>query len=283
MLFQPRENIEELSIRLLGQKPGQTAQALHASLLRNGKHCTPQAVYKELTKLISHGVVIKEGGRYSLKGSWIFELRSFSENLYRHFLSSSSTNLLLPSERQTHRWKFRTLIEADDFWGHLLVVLLRKTRSKILFESVAYPWFELIHQHKEHLFRSTLRLLGKKIYMIVADDSFLTRHCLKFWTSEISVVSTAPGPFNSPQGRIIDVIDDFVLEISFPIKLQREIADFFKGVNNLNEFGAGALFNILRRPSDITLKLRHNAKAAGSLRRKFADYFGITRATLDEV
>lgn len=274
MFFQPNERIEEVCVRLLGEKPGQNAAELHGQIAFT---CTLQSVYKELKKLSAQGVLVRKRGRYFLQASWLMKMHQMTSSFYEEFLSDSLSEELLPAEGTSLKWKFRTLIDFDDFWGHLLVVLLQETDSKILFEFVSHPWFELIHHHKENLFRDTLRSLDKKIYMSLADDSFLTRRCLQSWTRDVSQFSTSAGPFESKIGSIIDVIGPFVVESQLSPKLQRGVAEIFERVDSSRKINSGEILEVFREKASIRVSIVNNPIKAQRVRRKFIDFFGLTK------
>jgi len=280
MLFQPEEKIEEICVQLLGHRPGQNAKEIHEQI---SFPCTLQSVYKELNKLALQGILVRKKRKYYLQAYWLMKLHSMANDFYARFLDQPQIEAFLPPEKKTYRWKFKSLIETDDFWGHLLVLLLKETDSKVLFEFVSHPWFELIHHHKENLFRETLRNLNKKIYMALGDDSYLTHRCLKHWSSDICTFATAPGPFDPGEGRIVDVMGTYILEVQLPIVLQNQIARLFETTNTSAKIEPGEILEIFRKKSNINVSIRNDAARAKRLRKKFIDYFGLTREMLGEV
>lgn len=263
---------------MLGLEPGLSANQVCQRLKGTYSH---QAIYKELKKLMSQGIVVRRSKRYYLQASWIMNMHELTTTIYSRFLDKPQIDELLPEYGLTYRWSFRSLMDADNFWGHLLVVLLKHCKSRALFEFISHPWYELIHHHKENLFRDTLKRTKKRLYLVLRDHSSLSNKCLDFWTPDICEFSSAPGPFAFRSGLALNLMDDYIIELRLPPKLQQEIDHIFQSYEVDSKLVPSKVFQTFKSPAKVSISISHNPVKAKRLRRNFVEYFGLRKHELE--
>ena len=83
-----------------------------------------QAVYKELRGLCEQGIVQKVRQDYSINSVWVLQLQVLASKMAKTcFGASSSVPVLEPQGSAS--WKFNNLLDMNDFWGHMVLHLMR--------------------------------------------------------------------------------------------------------------------------------------------------------------
>lgn len=269
MLLELHPSLEEKLVTVLAKHPESTVKQLLARV----PSYTSQALYKELTKLCREGVVFKEGKKFSLNWTWINSLLRFGEETRASYLRSSTALVPAASKRLEHH--FSSLLAADDFWAHAVVSLFAHTKAPCMFEWMPHPWFELIHKEKEDLFRATLRSQGRKIYMILGNDTYLDRICSKLWETPVYEYSFAKSPFEALQSEYFDVIGDCILRLKLDKTYAKELQAYYRRTSSKDQVNASELVGLLSRKTNVRIVIERNQLKAKRLQKKFCVFFGI--------
>ena len=275
MLFQSDPKLEEIIVVLLAGKAALDAEEIELACRKLGKPFTRQAIYKELAKLQRQGIALKVGRQFTLKFDWVMRMQHLSEKMHETQLRFNLASTILPLPGEMKTWHFSDLFRLDDFWAHLLLVLLRGSQSKHLFERVAQPWFELIHAKKELNFKNALRMLKKRVYVSMDASPYLGAALTDNWPGDIYEYSFAEGPFTGNSRYIYDVIDQYVLRIDLGATLPKVIDHLFREIRRSEDINIGTIVQSLRTKSRLTVKLENNIQHAARRIKDFRRFFGI--------
>ena len=132
MILQTKENLEDFIVKTLADKPSLTVAQINKELVRNAKKYTPQAIYKELRKLQKEGVLFKLGNQYTLRLPWVFDFVSLADKLSTTYTERPQLSLILPEINKKEIWHFSDLLKMNDFWSHILLILIQQVSLKFL-------------------------------------------------------------------------------------------------------------------------------------------------------
>lgn len=276
MLLQTDQKLEEYIVGLLAEKESATASWLHQQVMRVGRQCSLQAIYKELSKLQKVGVVVKVKNKFSLRLTWVMDLVSLTDQMYDTHLQNPPYESILPAEGEKRTWVFYDLLKMDDFWAHVTVALFRHSKMKILFEWIPHPWFYLVIHDKQIQFQKASRITGRKFHMIIGGQTYLDKLCIQYWPEDLYEYSFAESPFSGDNATYLDVIDDYVLTIKLTGKTAAAIDRLYESIRTAEDVELGRILEVLTSRTKVTLTLERNPKKASKLIRKFTDFFGVS-------
>ena len=279
LLLQVNQNLEEKIVRFLSTQHSVSAiQIWKALTVSEQKRCTLQAIYKGLLKLQKEGVIVKASTLYSLSTSWIFNLVSFADQLYKKQVDTSSLQMILPNGTKA-TWNFNSIPRMHDFWSHLILIALKNSSEKFVFEWLPHPWYQLIHTTKLSSFRKALLMISERFYIIVGGDGFLDRICEPYWKSrKIYQYSFSKSDLDLPLSRGVLVIGEFIITLDFLPSFANKLDSFFKETNSLQGPEIGEILQFLSRRTSLTLKFEKNPRKAALLKRKFIRHFGLVES-----
>ncbi len=276
MLLDSFPKLDEILIPLLAERPFVSANWLHAKVARTSRQFTVQAIYKELRKLESSGVVVKAAGKYSLTLAWVFDLIRLSDTVKQVYLDNLGKLIIVDPSIPKQKWKFSNLLTLDRFWGYIILALYKQSKSRIMFQWIPHPWFELAQYELNERFTDAMRLIGAKAFVSVGDDSSLDQQYAKLWPKDLVEYSHAVGPFHGKlQSKYLCVIDDFVLTVSIDKHNVVEIEDIFDNTSTVNRLDRSRVLRLFNLKGNHTICLEMNRKKAAQLAAKFRDFFGI--------
>lgn len=274
MLTQKPKNISESIIQLFRIKQDYTAKELLPLVKAEYGKCSERALYKQLGLLIEAGVIVRTGTRYSVSLTWVLSLMSLGEELYDSIVSEHLQHDYLPLAGAKRTWRFRDLQHLDRFWIEMIFLLFESSKSRQMYVWVPFFWFDLVHYHKDLEAQAAMKKAGNKMFMMLGEDSYLTRLPEKYWSREVYEWSYAPGPFVEEDNLYYDVIDDYVMTIELTPKTTRRIQELFNDVTGPEDLKQIGRFEAIKSNAPVTLTIEHNPKKARKMLRQFQEYFG---------
>lgn len=158
MLLQIHEKLDELIVKALCHKANMTSKEIHQDVAeRSGHMYTAQAVFKELTKLQSAGVVVRLKSRYSLMLSWTMRLNTLADVAKEVYLTKSPLDLIMAECEVKKTWRCSDFDKFANFWLQAKVALLRHTGGGALYEWQPHAWTELLYPERHRDLGGALR------------------------------------------------------------------------------------------------------------------------------
>ena len=274
-MFLSQSTLAQRLVYLLAAAPDQQARDLWIGARRGSRSFSVAAIYKELTKLQALGIVVKQRTRYSLSYTWIAESQQFIERVSHRYQQPDYLSSFIPGAVGKHTWRFRSLLDMDDFWNQILLALVSQDRGERVFSWVPHPWFVLIHTEKERKFHSALHARGKKFFTIFGDDGFLDRLAERLYPRDIHDYAFAPAPFHREQSSYFDVVGEFLLTVRIEEPLTRAIERLFCSVRTKRDLDPLRAMQVLTTRGAIRMTLERNPRKTSKLTRLFCDYFGL--------
>jgi hypothetical protein len=275
MLLQAKENLEELIVKMLAEKPNLLASDIHKEIIKTNKRYSLQAVYKELRKLHRGGVIVKTGQKYNLRLPWAIEFVSLADSISHAYLDSPSMASILPDIHKKEIWHFNNLLKMNDFWGHLLLILVQQSKKKILLGWNHHLWFHLAQTKQEEQYIKSLGLADGKLYLIVGSDSYLDKWAEKFLNKKVVQYFFGKSNFEKDYSKYINVIDDYLLIIKLDKKMTRMIEGLYQKTKSAEDIDFSTVFDIFNRKTNVSIWLEKNPKKTDIVRRRFKRFFGV--------
>ncbi len=274
MLLCPHPALEELLVLALSRKPGVSAEWLLTQVSNKQRSYTIQAVYKELRKLQTDGIVFKQGKLYGLSLSWVLNLWSTAEQMLDLYSRQAGSSLTLPGDGEIHSYVFSRLAHVDDLWIHYLLLMLQNSEKKVLYQWLPHPWFHLIHSHKSWPLHEALKVAGYRVQSIVGGATFLDQYSKRITTNGAYEFYYGPGPFSS-QLEYYSVSDHFLFTLRLDKQTTGRIELLYSSVTSSKELDVSKIVTAINQPGRMTVTVESGTKKANNIWRKFQGYFEI--------
>lgn len=274
MFLEGREKLGEHIIRLLGEHPKSSVEDMRASLRAKGIIVTIQAIYKELRILRKSGIIVKTGKHYRLAFAWILHLADFAERLRTTYLRDAENTSLLPPAGKKNVWRFQSLLQLNEFWSHILLLLVERSSQKKLLGWNPHPWFHLVQTKQEERYITSLKLTRGTLYLILGGKTFLDRWAEHFFDKSVVRYSFGKSTFHPLRSLYINVIDEYVLTVKLDKNTTVAIDEFYEEVNKHEDLDSAVIMDIFHSNARATLQLEHSPLKARKLRKKFSNFFG---------
>lgn len=273
-LFPWSGQLEELLIRELALIQSASVLELQKRIAKRTRRYSLPGMYKALNKLRDDGVVYKEGDRFGLSLYWVLNFSHLAESLLETHVRKATHETLLPEEGEKITWRFSRLLPYDDFWIHILLVMLNGSPGSILYQWIPHPWFHLFQSDKGHSLVDALKAARYQMYNIIGGATYLDRRAAEITSPGVYEYAYPEGPFEGQMDRYYSVVENYVLTHKIDPRTVRNIENLFREATSKKELKLPQVMGLVQQPVKITLVLEHNKQKSKRLLRKFADYFG---------
>lgn len=267
-------SLEQTMLRLLSSEPHLTAERMRALASQGRGKFSPAAVYKVLSRLLSTGVVVKSGSRYSLSLAWVFELLTFADHVSKTYFSDDYVGTLMPSPGKRLSWKFTDLTRCNEFWNQLLLGLLKHTEAEDVFSWVPYPWFALLQDARESRLHKAFKMSGRRFFTNFGPSGSLESAVRKLYNHKNQTISFARGPLSELKNSYIDVVGDYVLTVTLAPDAARRTNHLFSELGHRHEVSPGKHLAVLSQRCKTSVVIECNPKKAQRLRKPLQEFFG---------
>jgi hypothetical protein len=267
--------ITDLIVSDLSRNPSSRVREMMERFERLGENLTRQALHRNLNQLKDVGVVVSEGGRYSLKLSWIISARRFIKETTEKYFSRDMIKQVQPGPGEAKEWRFPNLAEMDMFGCHLDLALFELVDDLDYFAWEPFPWYVPFAPEQEEIFSESLKSLKKNRKVVVGGDSYL--HRVRDGRPNSDAFSII---YDSEFPREKNVFEylygEYLLEVVVPDRTAESLETFFGEVSSADEFSYRKLEKLAyREVGDVILRIWNNRAEAQSrradYRRIFAD------------
>ena len=134
-------------------------------------------------------------------------------------------------------------------------------------------WFHLLDLKKELQAMRAMHRGGNKHFLMIGSDSFVDRLPSGYWNKKVYQWSYAPGPFEKDRRHYFDVIDDYVLTVTFSEDFVARLDKLCFNIHSQRDLSSADLKSFFDAPTPATITLENNNRKANALRGKFIEYF----------
>lgn len=233
---------------------------------------TIQAVYKELKKLKSEGVVIDKGQKLSLT-LWYINHQLEKWKSISHFYSHTvDVNQIFNIERgKSSSFTFNNLAELDAFWTQSYLFLERVIPETIpTYTCVPHDWFFYSRPLSDERWTYAQSRVQR---LIVTHPAEIDLQVLKHRRKQGYQFTPSENPLKQSEITYYTFIGDWIFEVNLDQKIGRKLNNFVSDVLSIKEIDQVNLDELLSEKGVFKLKVYNNPKKAKLLTNKLKKYF----------
>ncbi len=269
-LFDPINPIFGAIVESVAVKPHITIADLHEHLQKQMMMKISLAhVYRIVTRMIDHQILIKSHGKLSLNLMWISYIEFVAARAKR-IQQHDDGYPLRPGQKVIHEGK--SLFDVEALWNHILVSLYRVSQEKNIYKYYSHTWWQLGRNAEEISFYKQLKERGIDCKWVFGGKTFLDELAASRVREIYDVVTTETPPFPK-EGYNLNVFGEYIVECILPEKISRHLSFFFEGVKNEQEFDHDLFEDIFSMRGKFKITVWRNAKQAEVLRQKLQACF----------
>ena len=265
--------LERQIINLLALNGALSALEIHAHITDRHAHYSIQAIYYVLRKLKRIEVVVKVGINFSLSLTWALELLETAKQIESRLWNSLSGDQVVPSNHKSLSWSFSSLINLDDFWVQLMLLLLARSKCDFVCNFCPHPWFYYAHQSKLDKFYGILGRQKIKILLIVGGRSYLDKKFISATPRKLYQCVHGSGErYGAGIARHIMAIGDYTIKVQLGTNMGIAIDRCFSASTDTSMKQLQLLQQIINQPTRARLTVSHQPAKAKQLLHSFLRY-----------
>ena len=214
MLIDARSNLRGAIVEVLSREPLLDAVSLSKRVACVYRNCSKQGLYKELRKLESQGVVVRQIHRYCLRLPWIIELGELATRIDKVYSSASYLASLLGDKGTKHSWLFSDLRRADLYWTQLSLALHNSIPCKNALAWARHPWFLFCHPQREAEFVKVISR-SKMTALFLEGDGYFDRFYQAHYRTPRYSIHTGVKLAIKHAFDSVEVVGDHLIAVSF--------------------------------------------------------------------
>lgn len=281
-LISAEPSLKETIIRLLAKKSSLSGSTLRLMLTKLIKRSfTKQAVYKELRKLESAGIVVRDMDGYSLKLSWVISVVELSEQLSQNYFCEKHLKKFLPAPQKKLNWTFSSLGKTDLFWTQLVSNIFKLNPESICYLWAPHPWWYLVHPRIDQQLLISLQKINARFYHLFSEDNYLVKQYIHFGKATPIITTKISSNFLPDyQKCYLDINGDYITTIKPDKHFSDKIENYFAKIKNRCELEQNPPYALTHSKGKIRLTIENNAKKATALKLDYLEIYNSAKSIL---
>lgn len=262
-------SVKETVLSVLAVEDGLRLTDIHKRLLsRFHLRSSVQATRKALLALLSEKVVEKRGTGYSISLQWVLEQKSFLDQVLLSRTRKRLSALDLPGK--SNEFVFENLFELDNFWNALLLQLAEKENKKEWIAWDNFLWFFIINIGFETALVNELHQKGFRCFVGARKGFGINDWAFGIYRS-LGVRTVLLPEKAVSAGVDLNVLGDYIIEVSFDEKVFKKIASIFSKYTRLEDIPLSVVGELSTMKGKHVLRLIHSPVLAENLRNRFKE------------
>lgn len=275
MISSNKQSVEDLIVETLAKNPYTEGPDLVLLINKLRSKTTKQAVYSALKYLTESETVAKVGNKYFLSRLWLQKINQLFKNQKEKELTRDAIFNL--KEKESISYHFPSLLTCDTYWAHIFT-LLTEWISKDIPVFVWNP-HEIFIIGRNRIEKSCLKEFeeqNKYAFFITRGKTYLDMEFKKTWNNNYVSIST-DDKLKFANNYYLNIFKDFIIEVFIDEKLMREIDNFYKNNQKLNEENIKTFEKTFQKKYPVRMKISRKNKKAILLRKKLSKDFFIPK------
>ena len=237
-----------------------TAKELQIKLRQHGVSISLVAIYAILKDLLANDVLIKRSDTYVVNLSWLLATSQRLRELVDQVITGphGAGAFQLEEIEQTgvaRTWRVSSLVEINDLWVQLLIILLRRSDSNIVYELIPHLWYGYLPSYRDEYFQRTFKDLKADIRVCVQGRIFLDSEPIQNRNVSYRTIQLPRIEVPGNGTRYFASVDNWLTTLRIPSFLASQISDIFQKSRTDNASFRKELNRILRAKANCTLSL----------------------------
>lgn len=234
---------------------------------------TPQAVYKEIRKLVSDDVIINKNKRIGLT-LWYIEdqVNTWNQSLEKYTKRISMRGVLDLPKGKSLNLEFKNLKELDTYWTQSFIVL-----EKLISESfptytiVPHDWFYYSKNKSDSYW--THKQSDRKQRLLITHPFDIDREVIREGRKSTYQYTIGENPLKQNETKYYTLISDWVFEVDLDKDVNEMLTAYISKLGKLNQVDIIEINNILEKRGNFKIKIKHSPVLAAKLTKKVIKYF----------
>ena len=234
---------------------------------------TYQAVRKAIDRMHAQAVLHKQKKKYSISKEWVFQLKSFFDQLLTTYDSGKEIHAFTSDLAKENYavYTLPTLYDLDNFWGDILKYLvdhLKPEEKRIAINYGHYTWWMMANLGRETRLYEYHKKKKVDTYFIFFRDLPLNKQSTKIYESlghKVRVIEDK----KIDEAVAVNILGDTVLQVKYPKEIVGKIRRFFEKYKNTEEMSMKELTEIVHVPCEIKFIMFRNPTIAQNLRETY--------------
>ncbi|MBI4440845.1 hypothetical protein HY639_01640 [Candidatus Woesearchaeota archaeon] len=240
---------------------------------RYAKSCTYQAVFKSLTELREHKIVVQTAQGYHINLDWIKELQSYTDVIETNYYAKEKVVSLdgvreIKGDGDIQVLTFTTYFDAEKYLYYFVkYVVLRSKQPQKQYRYVQHEWRPLFYLRTEYQYVQKLRKGGHQLRILSSGKGRLDKHFLAMYNEfGVQTSSGCPAmPFFEAH-----VSGDYFIQVYVPTEITEALDEAF--ALSVTQLKISHLIDtIFLKPCKVKVMVNKDRDLAAKMKKEFTE------------
>jgi len=267
------KNVKDLVFSILAEDVSKTLTQIHREIKKKyGISVSFQAVLKAVNSLLEKRVLEKKQKLYSISKDWIFETRTFLDNLYTEHFKVKRPIKKIEMGKDVTVYTLSNLLELDRIWNDLLTNWARKEkRDKRNCWKGRHAWWLIPRLQEEDILHDFMIKHGIKTYNLWLSNTPLDKMAAKYYQrkyekSKIKKVKTE-------KDEHITAFGDNVIKFEIPLELSKKLEKIYQKTKRMEDLDVKQAIDLFKKNVEIEFTVIKDKFLANKIKEEVIDYF----------
>ena len=267
-------NTKDLIFSVLADSPPKTLTQLHREIkTKYGVSVTFQAVIKAVHSLLSHRVLIKNKRVYCLNQEWVFETKSFFDNLYRIHFNVKKPVKKIELGKEVTVYTVGNLLELDRLWFELLVNWSKQeTEDKRNCWQGRHAWWIIPRLEEEDQLHDFLIKQQIITYNLWTCDTVLDKIAIQYYSknNEHAKINTK---IRLEKDSHLAAFGDKIIKFEIPTKISDKLEKLYRSTKKIDNLDVKKSIDIFKERTEIEFMVIKDKLIADKIKEDIISHF----------
>lgn len=239
---------------------------------------TFHAIRKSLLTLVERKILDRKDKKFSIDKNYILETKRLSDQLLKNYFKTEKQEKNIVGsmvDAQQVEYRFENLLQADKFWGEVVLDWARNLKSiddhEFFFQG-PHCWYPIGHLGVESEFLNELKDYGVRCFYVIDEKSSIDQWIKGFY-DDFSVHYLINPQRIKDNRTALGVFGEYIIKFDYPDDIYNELQRFYSSSKDIASIELSIIANLLKKKSSIKLIMSKDKVITTNLKNQMKSLF----------
>ena len=269
--FFPLEPLKSAILEIIIQNSSITTKEILVHVKEDyDLHFSDQYVYRIIKEMLAARMITKAQGKLRVEMRWISQVQKIIGTAFSkiHIPDDDEITRLLPEQGKSSSFMGKSIRDHAVVWDQLTYHLIQNAQDKRIWVYESHPYWDLSPTLLTQEYNSICKQLGGEFRTVYGNDTFLDTIGLEDSGASENVICVHEAPYFSKEGYVVQVIENYVFELTMPLEIDMHFRIFFENVQKASDFREELYRHVFNLPIECGIEIHHDPARAQEVKNE---------------
>ncbi len=232
-----------------------------------------QAVIKSVKYLVEQHVLIRKNKIYSINKDWIFETKTFFDELYTTHFKVKKPLKKAEFGKEITVYTITNLFELDYLWNELLTNWARKeTKDKRNVWKGKHCWWLIPRLHEEDILHDLFVKQGIKTYNVLTENTVLDKLAVSYYRKKEEHIRINK-KIKPNHDSNVSAFGEFIVKFEIPEEISKKLDVLYFKTKKISDIDLKKVVDIFKENAEIEVIVIKDELLSNKIKEEIISYF----------